>query len=201
MRLLKPDRAISLKAKKPNDSAAKHKFISVRWIVYLVSIVLVILAGLGIYRHYHPKTVAVVNAQDSIINEHKNSTDLADKRTLISAYEDKNDFSSALLIAKQVAGSTKTYQDYMAVLSICTLRNVADKKACVDEAYKNLKPLVSAMPFYSAYTVGALLEKNGYKKETITFYQRAYATYDANTGGENLMSRDQLKSHIDELSK
>ncbi|MBX4197089.1 hypothetical protein KW801_00850 [Candidatus Saccharibacteria bacterium] len=140
-------------------------------------------------------------ADDADIKAFKNSQNINDKKVLISAYEDKKDYAKALTIAKDVADKSRTYQDYMTVLSICALYDVPDKQSCLSQTAANLKPLLSSMPFSSAYAAGALLEKNNLKKQAADFYQRAYDTYSPDPNAENMMSKEQLKNHIDELRK
>jgi tetratricopeptide (TPR) repeat protein len=167
--------------------------------------VVVIVVGILLIYHHHQQAQKdasnIANADSLIIGRFKNSKDVSDKRALISAYTEQGDYDAALPIAKEIAAATRTYQDYMAVLSICGLNDVKGKQECLSQVDASLKPLVGKMPFSSAYAAGVILEKNGIKKDAAVFYQRALDTYAPDPKAQNMMTKEQLKAKIDELRK
>jgi len=183
---------------KPTEVFSNKKLYTISALIVLV------IGGALIYRHFHANHIVIAteqNINDLQIQRYQNSKDTNDKRVLISAYENKGDYQAAHDLAMGVAQQTKTLQDYMAVLNICALHNVANKSSCINDIATTLEPLIPQMTFTTAYSAGILLEKNNHKKDAAAFYQRAYDTYTFDPKAENLMSQGQLKAHIDELRK
>ena len=170
----------------------------------LVALIVLLLIFFG-YRHFHNSKSKLsnpnLNANDLQIETFKNSTNVGDMRVVLSAYEGKNDYKTALPLAEKIADQTKSYQDYMAVLNICALHDVSDKSGCITDVVNKLKPLIGQMPFGSAYAAGVLIEKSGNGKLAVDFYQRAYDTYAPDPKAENMLTKEQLKTKIDDLRK
>jgi len=187
-----------------NEGTGLNLNVVIKKLVGLIVLILfvIVLAKLA-YNHYHPAEhiSSSPNVNDSIIGDYKNSKDINDQRSVISAYLAKGDYNSAESAAKAVANSTDEAQDYMALITICGLHNVTDKNACLNSAIDSLKPKLKKLSFTSAYGAGGIMEKNNRKKDAVMFYQRAYDAYDPNAGGDGTMTKEQLKAHIDELSK
>jgi hypothetical protein len=165
-------------------------------------LVALIIVGAAFYlwhRHNQQKLVAVANANDKIISESIKSNKPDDKRTVLSAYVAEDNYEAAAPIARALAAQTKTYQDYLAALSICGLHDVSNQQDCITEVIDGAKPQISSIPFQGAYTAGAILEKNNFKKDAKVFYQRAYDIYAPDPNAQNMMTKDQLKAHIDAL--
>jgi hypothetical protein len=176
----------------------------VKKIITILIVVMALAVALLVYRHHkdkNPLATPNLDATELQIQTFKNSSNVDDMRVVVSAYENKNDYKDALPLAQKVADKTKTYQDYMAVLDICTRQSVPDKSGCINDTVNKLKPLLSKMPFSSAYAAGVLLERSGNGKLAVDFYQRAYAVYAPDPKAENMMSKDQLKAKVDELRK
>jgi hypothetical protein len=168
--------------------------------VITIAVMLVLVVGAVFLWHWHKnRSVAIINGNDEQIQEHKDSNSPDDRRTILSAYAAKDDYADAAPIARALAKQTKTYQDYLALISICGLHDVPDKDACLDEGVNGAKPLVNSIPFNGAYNAGVILEKNNRKTDAKVFYQRAYDTYTPDPNAENMMTKDQLKAHINEL--
>jgi len=176
---------------------------TVKKIISVLIAVVILLLVVLVYRHYHKNPLASPNldATDLQIQTFKNSNNVDDMRVVLSSYEAKNDYRTALPLAQKIADKTKTYQDYLAVLNICTRQNVPNKSGCINDMVSKLKPLIGQIPFSSAYAAGVLLEKSGNGKLAVDFYQRAYDVYAPDPKAENMMSKDQLKAKIDELRK
>lgn len=180
--------------------------ISSRRLLGLVTIAVLavsVIVGVIYYRNHRPSVSQNLseNADDATIRQLKKSNNIIDKRSVISAYMGKGDYEAALNLAQTVASLTNTYQDYMTVLSICSIRQVNNKDACIKKVASQLKPLIGSMPFNSAYSAGAYLEKNDYKKDAVDFYKRAYDVYSPDPQAENMMSQEQLNNRINELLK
>jgi hypothetical protein len=79
------------------------------------------------------------------------------------------------------------------------MHDVPNKNSCISDTVSKLKPLIQQLAFPDAYGAGGMLEKANYKKDAADFYQRAYNVYDGTAQGDNLMTKDQLKKHINEL--
>lgn len=138
---------------------------------------------------------------DKKIAAYEKSSSLVDKRLLLSQYLNKEDYNSAKKVSLAIADDTKTSDDYLEVLRICALYDVSGKEACVEDATSKLKPFIDELSFRAAYTTGSLLEKTNTKKESVVFYQRALSAYDDSQADEYTMSKDELKKHIDEITK
>lgn len=141
------------------------------------------------------------DANSLMVQRYKDSSDLNDKKLLLNGYIGQGNYDQALVVARQIADKTKSYQDYLAIISLCGLNNVTGRQDCLKQTVVELKPLVNQIPFNSAYGAAVILERNNLKKESIAFYQRAYDTYLPDPNAENMMTKEQLKAHIDELSK
>jgi hypothetical protein len=171
--------------------------------VYALLVIALVLIAIFVYHMHSQNNQAsnAIDANDLQIQTYKKSKNVDDMRVVLSAYEGKGDYESALPLAQKIAGQTKTTDDYMAVLNICAQQNISGKDSCLKDVVGQLKPKITSMTFNSSYAAGALLEKNGYKKDAADFYQRAYDVYAPDPKAENMMSQVQLKAHIDELRK
>jgi len=140
------------------------------------------------------------SAQENI-KEFKNSTNIDEMRSLAAGYIAVSDYGAAANTAKQVAQKTGEIKDYLTLLTICATRDVPNKQACIDQAVTKLKDQLSKLSFYNTYTAGSVLDQAGDKKNAVTFYQRALEIYDPARADEYVLTKEQLKKRIDELSK
>lgn len=185
-----------------NTSSAQ---INNRQLILKLLIALILIAALALaWQWHHHKANSYSNAANAAqegINSLKNSKELIDRRSLISDYIAAGDYSKAEETAKAVAAQTGSANDYMSLLNICTIRKVADKNDCVSLAVSKLKPQVSQLDFFTAYSIGSELDESGFKKDAVAFYQRAYDSYDPSRADAYTKTKDQIKQRIDELSK
>lgn len=140
------------------------------------------------------------SAQENI-KSLKASDNINDLRSLANNYSAAGDYGAAADTAKQVAEKTGQIKDYMSLLTICAVREVPNKQACIDWTVGKLKAQITKLSFYNAYTAGSVLDGAGDKKNAVVFYQRALAVYDSAKVDEYTKSKDQLRKRIDELSK
>jgi tetratricopeptide (TPR) repeat protein len=123
------------------------------------------------------------------------------KRSLASAYLAAGNYQAAEQTMKDIAAQTKDRNDYLGLLNICSVRNVPDKQACIDDAVANIKPQIDKLSFFQVYSAASELDNAGFKKDAVVFYQRAYDIYDPARVDQYTKTRDQIKQKIDELSK
>jgi hypothetical protein len=149
----------------------------------------------GLYLHFHkkPHKSTDVNANTSIIDQLNKSNTVDSKRSLASAYLAAGNYQAAEQTMKDIAAQTKDRNDYLGLLNICSVRNVPDKQACIDDAVANIKPQIDS--------AASELDNAGFKKDAVVFYQRAYDIYDPARVDQYTKTRDQIKQKIDELSK
>jgi hypothetical protein len=155
----------------------------------------------GIYVHFHNKNKnKVADANTSIINLLGKSKSLDDQRSLASAYLAAGKYMDAEQTMKDIATKTNSTTDYTGLLNICTVRAVPDKTACVDNTVSKLKPQINNLSFFQAYSIASELDESGFSKQAISFYQRAYDTYDPARADQYTKTKDQIKQRIGELS-
>jgi len=133
------------------------------------------------------------------IGIYKGSTGPDELRVLVNSYADAGDYKSAYDSANTLVDKTNSPDDYMTLLWLCTLYEVPHKSNCIDNTSSKLKEIINSLSFINTYMAGSLLEQSGRKDEAVDFYERAYLIYDVKTADGNIMTKEQLKKHIDGL--
>lgn len=210
MRLLKPNKGQIIPASKQFFSITSHgyKEVTLKVGVLLLIVSVITLSILSVITEKPTKSTLYTDpnarppdANHVLVNELKNSDKPEEIKTLIAAYLASKQYDKAEVAARGIAEKSQASTDFIGWLSICVAHQVTNKETCINEAITKLKPLISKMDFFSAYSVGSLLVEAGKKKEAVDFYVRAFETYDSKVADEYTMSKDKLKSHIDELRK
>jgi len=167
----------------------------------LLVIVLLVWGVWVLYQHHKNRSPVVENGNDTLVRFLGNSKDLDSRRALSSAYLAQGNYTAAEDTIKKVAQQTGDVNDYMTLLNICAVRNVPDKKACIDLALKYIKPQLGSLPFNAVYAVASELDEANFGKEALPYYQQAYKIYDPTQADPYMKTKDQIKQRIDELSK
>lgn len=133
------------------------------------------------------------------IAEYSGTSDPDGLRILVNSYVDKGDYTAAYNTSQILVAKTKAPDDYMTLLWLCTLYQVPNKDSCIDDTADKLHKLIANLSFTNAYVAGGLLEKSKRQDAAFDFYSRAYRIYDAKSADGNIMSKSDLKKHIDAL--
>jgi tetratricopeptide (TPR) repeat protein len=171
-----------------------------RNLISLIVIVLLILGGWTIYHNHKNKSPTDENGNSTLVRFLKDSKTLNDQRSLASAYLAQGNYTAAEDAAKKVAQQSNDVNDYMSLLNICTVRNVPDKKACVDMALQHIKNQVDKLPFNAVYAVASELDEAGFGKDALVYYQQAYKIYPAQQPDPYTKTKDQIKQKMDQLN-
>jgi tetratricopeptide (TPR) repeat protein len=167
----------------------------------IVIAILAVAIGAVWHKVKHRNEDRIPNASASAVDALKNSNDINDQRSLGSEYIASGDYPKAEAVARKVADRTNDVNDYLTLLNICAYYSVPDKQGCINYVVSKVSPQINKLSFYSAYTAGSELDEAGFKKDAVTFYQKAYDIYDPARADQYTKTKDQLKQRIDELSK
>jgi tetratricopeptide (TPR) repeat protein len=172
-----------------------------RQLIILLVLVLLAWGGWTLYQHHKKRSPVDESGSATLVRFLGNSKKLDDQRALSSAYLAQGNYAKAEDTMKKVVQQTNDVNDYMTLLNICAVRNVPDKKACVDLALKYIRPQIDKLPFNAVYAVGSELDEAGFGKDALPYYQQAYKIYDPAQADQYMKTKDQIKQRIDELSK
>lgn len=170
---------------------------------YLLLLVVIVILVAGLYMWHHKnqtKDQSSVDANTVLITNLSKSNSLDDKRNLVSAYIAAGNYSLAESTLKDIASKSGDVKDYLGLINICTVRKVADKQQCVDEAISKIKPKINTLSFFEVYSVASELDDAGMGKSAVVFYQRAYDIYDPSRADAYTKSKEQIKQRIAELN-
>jgi len=122
-------------------------------------------------------------------------------RVLAASYEQNKDYGKAEDTWKSIAQQTNDVNDYWSLLNVCANDPISDKEACTSDAAAALQKKVKDLDFATAYSIGATLENNNFRKLAVPFYQQALAVYKVQSSETNFPTQQQLQAKINELSK
>jgi hypothetical protein len=179
---------------------ARPAWLNIKSIIFIV-LILAIGGGYLGYRIHKNKSAQNSTVAQTNINLFKNLNNPGDMRVLAASYEQNQDYGKAEDTWKKVTQQTKDINDYWSLLNVCANYKVSDKESCVQDAAAALQKKVSSLDFTTAYSIGATLESNGFKKLSVPFYQQALAVYKPQSGGTSFPSQQQIQAKINELSK
>lgn len=173
-------------------------------LISFIALALIVIIAIGFYYHHRNNATQKAHidqdANVSLINMLKDSKSLDDKRSISSAYLANSDYAKAEAVTKEVAQQSNEVSDYLGLLNICTTGAVPDKQNCVDFAISKIKPHIEKLSFTQVYSAGSELDKSGFKKDAVIFYQRAYDIYDPARTDAYTKTKDQIKQRIAELN-
>lgn len=204
MRLTKPgSQPISLVRDFFNVNIHGRRAVLIRIVLVGSLLAALVLVGLALKKTIQPglSDIERENPADRTIRLYKDSKDINDMRSVSAAYGEKGEDDKAVAAAKEVANQSQKTLDYIDLLRACTGSNQTDKQACIDDTVGKLHARLGSLSFFEAYIIGGMLDNSGQKKAAIDFYQKAYDIYDANKADEYMMTKDKLKSRIDELRR
>jgi tetratricopeptide (TPR) repeat protein len=176
------------------------------WTIRLLALVLIVMLAIGgvkFYKDRHkPKQTfpPSPSAVDESIKSLQSSTELGDKRNLAGDYTQKGDYNQAEEILNSVAHQTNDLKDWVGLINLCSQYNVTGKQNCLSTAAAKVKPQLSNLSFYEAYSIGSMLDQGNDKKDAIVFYQKAYDIYDPAAADIYTKTKDQIKQRIDQLN-
>jgi len=198
MRLQKPGFG---RTKTANDGTVVGSTSSgiLRKLVSYVVLVVLIWGAWTVYHHYKNKNQVDENGNATLVRFLKDSKKLDDQRTLSSAYMAQGNYGAAEDTIKKVAEQTNNVNDYMTLLNICAVRNVPDKKACVDLALVHIKPQIDKLAFNAVYAVASELDEAGFGKDALVYYQQSIKIYPQQTDAYT-KTKDQIQQRINQLN-
>lgn len=167
----------------------------------LLLALLVAIVAVFVYREHQKQARQNESAAQSYIRIFKDLNNPGDMRVLAASYEQNQEYSKAEDTWKKVTQQTKDVNDYWSLLNVCANYKVSDKEACVQDTAAALQKKITSLDFTTAYSIGATLESNGFKKLSVPFYQQALAVYKPQSGGTSFPSQQQLQAKINELNK
>jgi len=168
--------------------------------IILIAVVLLVLAGWAAYHHYKNKHQVDENGNATLVRFLKDSKKLDDQRSLSSAYLAQGNYTAAEDTAKKVAQQSNDVNDYLMLLNICAVRDVPDKKACVNLALQHIKAQIGKLPFNQVYAVASELDEAGFGKDAVDYYKQAYKIYPAQQPDPYTKTKDQINQRIDQLN-
>jgi len=179
---------------------ARPAWLNIKSVIFII-LILLIAGGYFGYRVHKNKTAQNATVAQTNISLFKNLNNPGDMRVLAASYEQNQEYGKAEDTWKKVSQQTNDINDYWSLLNVCANYKVSDKESCVQGATSALQRKVKSLDFTTAYSIGATLETNGFKKMSVPFYQQALAVYKPQSGGASFPTQQQLQAKINELSK